>query len=92
MAITDSQVEMNRRLYSGQQVGLMGVPIGKPNSTSPIRTRREVVPGVYGHVKVSNNPDAGLVVYLPLNNYNAEELREAAHLFNQLAEVLEENQ
>lgn len=58
---------------------------------SPIRTRREIVPGIYGHVEVSNNPDAGLMFFLPLNNYNAEELREAAHIFNQLAEVLEEN-
>ncbi len=72
-------------------------------SEGPIRTRREIVPGVYGRVCVVTGVDGdgetsinladrggsphGLTMVL-----NAEELREAAHLFNQLAEVLEENQ
>lgn len=92
MAITDSQVEMNRRLYSGQQVGLMGVPIGKPTSPSPIRTRREIVPGGYGAVEVKYSSKGNILIGIECMNWNAEELREAAHTLNQLAEVLEENQ
>lgn len=58
--------------------------------SSPIRTvtRKEIVPGVYGIVRVAR-PDVGLSVSLdPFNT--PEELREAAHILNQLAEVLED--
>lgn len=55
----------------------------------PIRTvtRREIVPGTYGRVKVTQG------LYVHCNSMrNAEELREAAHLLNQLAEFMEEQQ
>lgn len=64
-------------------------------SPSPIRTRREIVPGDYGMVKVGWTD--GKDIFISINEgekqkpLNAEELREAAHLFNQIAEVLEEN-
>lgn len=58
-------------------------------------TRREIVPGVYGKIFI-NHSDNNIVSINVRNDFgcvefNAEELREAAHLFNQLAEVLEEN-
>lgn len=62
---------------------------------SPIRTItcREIVPGVYGGVEVQRDTINGGP--LPLVKFyaraNADELREAAHLFNQLADVLQEN-
>lgn len=59
----------------------------------PIRTvtRREIVPGVYVSTKVAVGDVAnGSKVWIDVSdNMTAEELREAAHLFNQLAEVLE---
>lgn len=60
--------------------------------TSPIRTvtRREIVSGVYGIVSVA--PNASRCAFVPkARDYTASDYREAAHLFNQLAEVLEEN-
>lgn len=59
-------------------------------ATSAIRTvtRREIVPGEYGIVTVF--PD-GAVYVSGVDVPSAAELREAAHLFNQIAEVLEEN-
>lgn len=59
---------------------------------SPFRviTRREIIVGVHGYVEILDNPDAGLMFSLPSNNYTAEELREAAHILNQIAEVLED--
>jgi hypothetical protein len=58
---------------------------------SPIRTvtRREIVPGSYGAVDVDDE-FARAVVWMYGDNA-ADKFREAAHLFNQLAEVLEEN-
>lgn len=67
---------------------------------SPIRTvtRREIVPGVYGEVEVEKHdtfPESILIkicdVRGAFHTMDADELREAAHLFNQIAEVLEEN-
>ena len=61
-------------------------------AASPIRTvtRREIVSGIYGIVSIA--PGAKRVAMVPkARAYTAEEYREAAHLFNQLAEVLEEN-
>lgn len=56
---------------------------------SPIRTvtRREIVAGVYGRVVIGENGS----ILLPQRIYTAEELREAAHILNQIAEVLQEN-
>jgi hypothetical protein len=71
---------------------------------SPIRivTRREIVPGVYGRIKITGTYQGNRVTMdwdrndiitaaVPIVGMSAEELREAAHLFNQLAEALEEN-
>lgn len=61
---------------------------------SPIRTvtRREIVAGVYGKVCVNEKGDGtGLDYIQMLPSLDAEELREAAHILNQIAEVLEEN-
>lgn len=52
-------------------------------------TRREIVPGTYGIVQIDDLD--GLAVHLNAGMPKADDLREAAHLFNQLAEVLEEN-
>lgn len=60
----------------------------------PVRTvtRREIVPGVYGRVNVGRKGDGAGFTKVPVSMeylfYSAEELREAAHLFNQLAEAL----
>lgn len=65
--------------------------INTTNDSSPIRTvtRREIVPGTYGPVNVGSQ--AGDAVWVVIDgSRNAAELREAAHLFNQIAEVLEE--
>lgn len=65
-----------------------------PATNCPIRTvtRREIVPGRYGGVVVerntiTDNPAPFVRFYAQAN---ANELREAAHIFNQIAEVLEE--
>ena len=60
-------------------------------TTGPIRTvtRREIVPGVYGRVSVHDDYSVGFSTELDGRDA-ADELREAAHLFNQIAEVLEE--
>lgn len=64
----------------------------------PFRTSREIVPGTYGRVnvlRVSNGSDrvkrVGLKFDVSECFMTAEELREAAHLFNQLAEALDDN-
>lgn len=69
---------------------------------SPIRTvtRREIVPGTYGNVyvkgEISGHP-LGRVCLVGVSTttdavgLTAEELREAAHILNQIAEVLQEN-
>lgn len=65
-------------------------------------TRREIVPGVYGRVEIFQSYADGDVLlkvedasrgiaYIDGHYLNASELRETAHLFNQIAEVLEEN-
>ncbi len=58
-----------------------------PTPTTPIRTitRREIVPGDYGVVGVTQ--DCNIVIYK--SKYTPEELREAAHILNQIAEYLE---
>src|SRR5690606_20656670 len=52
---------------------------------SPIRTvtRREIVPGVYGKVKVGKYSDGNPMVTLDFPK-TAAELREAAHILNQI--------
>lgn len=66
---------------------------------NPIRTvtRREIVAGVYGKVFINDYDELANTVSLNVKydfgcvSFNAEELREAAHILNQIAEVLEEN-
>lgn len=74
--------------------------VSEPAVIGPIRTRREIIPGVYGRVEVrtaegfeefaSVGLTAGMGRATFITTLNAEQLREAAHLFNQLAEVLED--
>lgn len=56
---------------------------------SPIHTvtRREIVAGKYGVVYISSANE----IWIAARKHTPEELREAAHLLNQIAEVLEEN-
>lgn len=58
-------------------------------SPSPIRTvtRREIVAGNYGIVAITKNNK----VMIAAGNYTPDELREAAHTLNQIAEVLGDN-
>lgn len=49
-----------------------------------------IKPGVYGNVRVGMHDQPGWVnVYLDAPGQTADELREAAHLFVQLAEYLD---
>lgn len=57
------------------------------NDNGPIRTRRVIVPGVYGIVRVFKD---GAVFVDAMPAPSPASLRKAAHLFNQIAEVLEE--
>jgi hypothetical protein len=60
---------------------------------SPIRTvtRREIVPGVYGVVSVDSV--YGREASISMTTIcDASDLREAARLFNEIADVLEENE
>ena len=50
--------------------------------------RAEIKPDVYGEVILRNFNKAGADILID-NYLTAHELREAAHLYNQLAEVLE---
>lgn len=58
---------------------------------SPIRTvtRREIVPGAYGQVSVFEADRGRVEIFIDATS-TADQLREAAHLFNQLAEALED--
>jgi hypothetical protein len=64
----------------------------------PIREvrRREIVPGQWGNINVNCVVDGNVFINVRDDfghvAFNAEQLREAAHLFVQLAEVLEDNQ
>lgn len=59
---------------------------------APIRARREIVPGDYGKIRIKNSAGTNIAILNQWRAWTSEELREAAHLFSQLAEVLEENQ
>lgn len=61
---------------------------------SPIRTvmRRDIVAGIYGSIVVDEVfCDSIRYIIHEDANGTAEELREAAHILNQIAEVLEDN-
>lgn len=64
----------------------------KPNNASPIRTvtRREIVPGVYGALEVTRVYKDGVNICANPGKWSDTELREAAHILVQLAEVLED--
>ena len=51
-------------------------------------TRREIVPGQYGIVHVTSYGNVSIMKKI---GNTPEQLREAAHILNQIAEVLEEN-
>ncbi len=59
---------------------------------SPVRTvtRREIVPGIYGAVDIAT--DGWLSVKFDEGDPTADTLREAAHILNQIAEALEDNE
>lgn len=61
----------------------------KKECLSPIRTvtRLEIVPGSYGVIQVHKDGKIGMLPSVK----SADQLREAAHILNQIAEVLEEN-
>lgn len=69
-------------------------------ASSPIRTvtRREIVAGLYGKVFINDYDELANTVSLNVKedfgcvSFNAEELREAAHILNQIAEVLSDNE
>lgn len=90
---TDQIEEMPMQRYND-----WGEEVGEPSShdlisewqdeaPSPIRTvtRRQIVPGVYGSLHVYNDGTYGVI------DSNPDNIREAAHILNQIAEVLEEN-
>lgn len=62
----------------------------------PIRTRREIVPGMYGCVKVGWTD--GETAFVSINEGEAQrplssdDISEAIHILSQIREVLEENQ
>lgn len=70
---------------------------GGPAKPSPIVTKRDVKPGTYGILNVMTNIGPSNNVSIQIGAgvdgfcYTAEQLREAAHTLNQIAEVLEEN-
>lgn len=78
-------------IWRDDQIELIG-------NESPIRTvtRREIVPGTYGKIFINDYNESANTVSLNVKDdfgcvyFNAEELREAAHLFSQLAEALED--
>lgn len=86
-----AQVDVQREEY-GDGTHYTAGPVRTVTET---KTRREIVPGTYGRVKVHYHGSGWtgpteLLVQLTTKRLTAEELREAAHLFNQLAEVLDE--
>lgn len=80
---TDSNGELRTRLKEEFDI---------VEEQSPVRTvtRKEIVPGVYGAVHVTNLAGCGIVIGIPYKDWSPEELREAAHILNQIAEVLED--
>lgn len=72
--------------------------VHKIDNPSPIRTvtRREIVPGTYGKIFINDYNESANTVSLNVKDdfgcvyFTAEELRESAHIFNQLAEALED--
>lgn len=74
-----------------------------PQQAGPVRTvtRREIVPGVYGRVCVEKGRlpfmasaclvDRSNKKHSEVNYLDASELREAARIFNEIADVLEEH-
>lgn len=61
----------------------------KSSAIQPIiKTKRTVVPGEYGIVDVGSLGEINIVS----GCYTAEALREAAHILNQIAEVMEDGQ
>lgn len=63
----------------------------KPAQEGPVRsvTRREIVPGAYGQVSVISADRGRVEIFIDATS-TADQLREAAHLFNQLAEALDD--
>ena len=67
--------------------------------TSPVRTvtRKEIVPGQYGRVDIEDFEPGQVIVELnsrPCGSYSidASELRDAARIFNELADALDASQ
>lgn len=71
----------------------------EPKSPIKITQKREIVDGDYGAVRVKNQNNVDFPIQITLlggttrepvmrRGFNAEQLREAAHIFNQIAEAL----
>jgi len=65
-----------------------------PALSSAIRTvtRREIVPGFYEVCEISEPTADGVRVHFPVSRLNHSDLRAAAKLFNEIADVLDEQQ
>lgn len=71
----------------------------EPIMIGPIRTvtRKEIVPGVYGKVLINSYDKESSTVWINVKEdfgcveFNSEQLREAAHILNQIAEALEDD-
>lgn len=69
---------------------------GPVRTVTETKTRREIVPGTYGRVKVHYHGKGWtgpteLLVQLTTKRLTAEELREVSHTLAQIAEVLDDN-
>ncbi len=67
--------------------------INRAPQASPVKTvtRKEIVPGVYGRVDIDDVDEEGVYIRLPRNaRWEADELRETATIFNELAGALED--
>lgn len=65
--------------------------VTRPAAPSPIRTRREIVPGVYGLIEVGGVKDGRIFIRVGGDAYKADDIREIIHIASQVLEVLEEN-
>ena len=65
------------------------IELANDNSLTRSITRREIVPGMYGVIRIDLGV-RGQVLDLWKANPNSEELRDAARIFNEIADVLDE--
>lgn len=86
---SDVQLVTPRSIWSAHRFELVE---SAPSTPSPVRkvTRTEIVPGMYGDVELIDRDAAGF--FIRYNEYaSAPELRNAARIFNEIADALEQN-